>query len=77
MQTEETAVTAADITHSDAAEHGQAGQPPLRDDLLGRTPYGAPQVDARARLNTNENPYPPSASWSGTSPKRPQPPRPG
>ena len=34
--------------------------PPLRDDLRGRTPYGAPQVEARARLNTNENPYPPS-----------------
>ena len=27
---------------------------------VGRTPYGAPQVDARARLNTNENPYAPS-----------------
>ena len=35
---------------------------PLREDLLGRTPYGAPQLDARVRLNTNENPYPPSAS---------------
>ena len=33
---------------------------PLRDDLRGRTPYGAPQLDARVRLNTNENPYPPS-----------------
>ncbi|HET9895117.1 MAG TPA: histidinol-phosphate transaminase [Streptosporangiaceae bacterium] len=37
-----------------------SGPPPLRTDLLGRTPYGAPQVNARARLNTNENPYPPS-----------------
>ena len=34
--------------------------PPLREDLRGRSPYGAPQVGARARLNTNENPYPPS-----------------
>jgi histidinol-phosphate aminotransferase len=34
--------------------------PPLRTDLRGRTPYGAPQVEAKARLNTNENPYPPS-----------------
>ncbi len=34
---------------------------PLRDDLRGEEPYGAPQVAARARLNTNENPYPPSA----------------
>ena len=33
---------------------------PIRDDLKGRTPYGAPQLAARVRLNTNENPYPPS-----------------
>jgi histidinol-phosphate aminotransferase len=32
---------------------------PLRDDLRGRTPYGAPQLDVPFRLNTNENPYPP------------------
>lgn len=32
---------------------------PLRDDLRGRTPYGAPQLDVEIRLNTNENPYPP------------------
>ena len=30
---------------------------PLRTALRSRTPYGAPQVDATARLNTNENPY--------------------
>lgn len=30
---------------------------PLRADLRGRTPYGAPQVDAPVRLNTNENSY--------------------
>ena len=36
--------------------------PPLRADLVGRTPYGAPVVAARARLNTNENPYSPSAA---------------
>ncbi|CCH34098.1 histidinol-phosphate transaminase [Saccharothrix espanaensis] len=34
---------------------------PLREDLRGRTPYGAPQLDVPVRLNTNENPYPPSA----------------
>jgi histidinol-phosphate aminotransferase len=46
----------------EAAEtHGHAESPPLRSDLLGRTPYGAPQVAAGARLNTNENPYSPSA----------------
>jgi histidinol-phosphate aminotransferase len=32
---------------------------PLREDLRGRTPYGAPQLDVEIRLNTNENPYPP------------------
>ena len=32
---------------------------PLRADLIGRTPYGAPQLDVPYRLNTNENPYPP------------------
>jgi histidinol-phosphate aminotransferase len=35
---------------------------PLRDDLRGQVPYGAPQIDVPVRLNVNENPYPPSAS---------------
>jgi len=33
---------------------------PLRDNLRGKSPYGAPQLDVPVRLNTNENPYPPS-----------------
>ena len=33
---------------------------PLRDSLRPLSPYGAPQVPARAALNTNENPYSPS-----------------
>lgn len=33
---------------------------PLRADLRGSTPYGAPQLDVAVRLNTNENPHPPS-----------------
>ncbi len=33
---------------------------PLRADLVGRSPYGAPQLDVPVRINTNENPYPPS-----------------
>ena len=33
---------------------------PLREDLRPLSPYGAPQVESLARLNTNENPYPPS-----------------
>jgi histidinol-phosphate aminotransferase len=32
---------------------------PLREDLRGRSPYGAPQLDVPVRLNTNENPFPP------------------
>jgi histidinol-phosphate aminotransferase len=35
---------------------------PIRPDLAGRHPYGAPQLDVPVRLNTNENPYPPSAA---------------
>jgi histidinol-phosphate aminotransferase len=35
---------------------------PLRDDLRGLTAYGAPQLDVPVRLNTNENPHPPSAA---------------
>jgi histidinol-phosphate aminotransferase len=33
---------------------------PLRDELRGAVPYGAPQLDVPVRLNVNENPYPPS-----------------
>jgi histidinol-phosphate aminotransferase len=33
---------------------------PLRDDLRGKSPYGAPQLAVRVRLNTNENPHPPT-----------------
>ncbi|QDP96951.1 histidinol-phosphate transaminase [Microlunatus elymi] len=33
---------------------------PLRPELKGEEPYGAPQLDVPVRLNVNENPYPPS-----------------
>lgn len=33
---------------------------PLRDELRGKSAYGAPQLDVPVALNTNENPYPPS-----------------
>ena len=33
---------------------------PLRDELRGDKAYGAPQLHVDVRLNTNENPYPPS-----------------
>lgn len=36
--------------------------PPVRDELAGMQPYGAPQLDVPVRLNTNENPYPPPAA---------------
>ena len=31
---------------------------PIRDELRGKSPYGAPQLDVPVLLNTNENPYP-------------------
>jgi len=34
--------------------------PPLREELRGLAPYGAPQLDVPVRLNVNENPYAPS-----------------
>ncbi len=33
---------------------------PLRNDLIGEEPYGAPQLDVPVCLNVNENPYAPS-----------------
>jgi histidinol-phosphate aminotransferase len=33
---------------------------PLRPELIGEKPYGAPQLDVPVCLNVNENPYPPS-----------------
>lgn len=35
---------------------------PLRENLRGKSPYGAPQLDVPVRLNTNENPHPPSVA---------------
>lgn len=35
---------------------------PVRDELRGKSPYGAPQLDVPVRLNTNENPHPPTAA---------------
>lgn len=33
---------------------------PVRDDLVGKRPYGAPQLPDAVQLNVNENPFPPS-----------------
>ncbi|MFY2860509.1 histidinol-phosphate transaminase [Mycobacterium sp. THU-M104] len=35
---------------------------PLREDLRGKSPYGAPQLEVPVRLNTNENPHPPTSA---------------
>jgi histidinol-phosphate aminotransferase len=42
--------TGAGVTHIDDL--------PVREELRGKSPYGAPQLDVPVRLNTNENPYP-------------------
>lgn len=38
------------------------GDLPLRSDLVGQKPYGAPQLTVPVQINTNENPFPPSAA---------------
>ena len=40
----------------------EAKHVPVRDDLKDLHPYGAPQLDVPVQLNTNENPYAPSAT---------------
>ena len=50
------------MTAADPLAVAAAGNLPIRTDLAGRRPYGAPQLDVPVRLNTNENPYPPSAA---------------
>lgn len=43
---------------------------PVREDLADAEPYGAPQLDVAVRLNTNETPYPPPASFFDQLTKR-------
>jgi histidinol-phosphate aminotransferase len=43
-----------------AAGSRRPGVLPLRPELVGISPYGAPQIDVPVQLNVNENPYPPS-----------------
>ena len=43
---------------------------PLREPLKPMSPYGAPQVAASARLNTNENPFAPSTALVAAIVKR-------
>lgn len=35
-------------------------QLPIRENLRGKSPYGAPQLTVPVQLNTNENPHPPT-----------------
>ena len=48
--------------------------PPLREELRGLEPYGAPQLDVPVQLNVNENPYPPVAGGRRRR-RRPRSPR--
>jgi len=50
------------MTAVDAAALPGLSELPLRPELAGQVPYGAPQLDVPVRLNVNENPYPPSAA---------------
>ncbi len=46
-----------------------AGWPPVREELRGLEPYGAPQLslaDAPVQLNVHENPYPPAVELAGS-----------
>ena len=43
---------------------------PLREDLRGESPYGAPQLDVAVRLNTNENPFAPDEAVVGAISER-------
>ncbi|MEE3852503.1 histidinol-phosphate transaminase [Gordonia sp. LSe1-13] len=51
MSTPQTVVPGLGVTIDDL---------PLRDNLRGKSPYGAPQLKVAVVLNTNENPHPPS-----------------
>lgn len=42
-------------------DRSAVGDLPLREELRGIEPYGAPQLDVPVALNVNENPYGPSA----------------
>ena len=43
---------------------------PLRNDLIGEEPYGAPQLDVPVCLNVNENPYAPDPAVCDTIARR-------
>jgi len=53
-------VTAPAGTEASGTAHPMLSELPLRPELVGQVPYGAPQLDVPYCLNVNENPYPPS-----------------
>lgn len=53
---------ASDPDSAEESTHMRIEDLPLRDDLRGLSPYGAPQLDVPVCLNTNENPHPPPAA---------------
>ncbi|CAM5706114.1 Histidinol-phosphate aminotransferase [Streptomyces californicus] len=48
----------AAVTNDSTTSRNAWDELPIRDELRGQSPYGAPQLDVPVRLNTNENPYP-------------------
>lgn len=53
---------ASDVPDAAASAQITLADLPLRPELRGQSAYGAPQLRVSNRLNTNENPYPPSAA---------------
>jgi histidinol-phosphate aminotransferase len=53
-------VTVVEGSQSVGTANPTLAELPLRPELVGEVPYGAPQLDVPVCLNVNENPYPPS-----------------
>ncbi|WIM66934.1 histidinol-phosphate transaminase [Corynebacterium breve] len=49
-----------DFLPNTLAPQTSLGELPLREELRGKSAYGAPQLEVPVQLNTNENPYSPS-----------------
>ncbi len=47
------------LRQAQGTSHPTLAELPLRPELVGEVPYGAPQLDVPVCLNVNENPYPP------------------
>ncbi len=54
-------MTAPTTAPDPARQPGRRPALPVRPELAGSAPYGAPQLAVPVLLNVNENPYPPSA----------------